>query len=102
MLSSIRIAKKHGKFVAINLLVFPGFTGQDAEVKSLFSFLRRTGADMVQFRNLNIDPLLYRSRCRLPGADTFGVKTLVMRTRRRLRRLKIGYFNLPKERFRDF
>ncbi len=102
VLSSVNIARKYGKFVAVNLLVFPGFTDQKQEVESFFSFLRKTDVDMVQFRNLNIDPVLYRNRCRISSGNTLGVKSLVRLTRRTFRKLKIGYFNLPKERFRDF
>lgn len=102
VVSSIRIAKKHGKFVAVNLLVFPGFTDQTKEVKSFFSFLKRTRVDMVQFRNLNIDPVLYHAQCRIPSGDYLNVKRLVELTRHRFPQLKIGYFNLPKEKFRDF
>ncbi|MBN2482905.1 MAG: radical SAM protein [Candidatus Omnitrophica bacterium] len=101
VIRSIRIAKKYGKFVAVNLLAFPGFTDQDDEAKSLFSFLKATAVDMVQFRNLNIDPAVYFTCCG-PLRNYRGIKKLITQVRRKFPALKIGYFNLPKEIFRTF
>lgn len=53
---SIVKAREKGVNVAINLLVFPGFTDRESEIEALLRFVRETPVDMIQLRNLNIDP----------------------------------------------
>lgn len=54
--NSIRYAKDKGVFVSLNLLAFPGFTDRESEMEALLSLVQRGGVDMIQLRNLNIDP----------------------------------------------
>lgn len=54
--NSIRIAKEHGVYVSLNLLVFPGLTDREEEITALQDFVADTGVDMIQMRNLNADP----------------------------------------------
>ncbi|MGI6488384.1 MAG: radical SAM protein [Syntrophothermaceae bacterium] len=54
--ASIAYACSHGVYVSLNLLTFPGFTDREEEVESLVDFVRRNDIDMVQLRNLNLDP----------------------------------------------
>jgi pyruvate-formate lyase-activating enzyme len=56
---SISAARKRGAFVSLNYLVFPGFTDLEPEVDAVCSLIERTGVQMVQFRNLNIDPEVF-------------------------------------------
>ncbi|MFH1876123.1 MAG: radical SAM protein [Candidatus Omnitrophota bacterium] len=103
VLRSIAIAKKYNKFVSINLFVFPGLTDSAREVRGLCSFIRNHGIDMIQWRNLNIDPDYYRSK--VPKqylARPRGVSALVTYVGRLFPRLKMGYFNLAKEQFSSF
>ena len=51
--------KKRGRFVSINLFVFPGVTDAPKEAAALKDFIHTCGIDMVQWRNLNYDPELY-------------------------------------------
>lgn len=53
---SIKLARRHGVFVSINLLAFPGLTDTEPEVDALCEFIEETGVNMLQIRNLNIDP----------------------------------------------
>ncbi|NHM26841.1 radical SAM protein [Desulfofundulus sp. TPOSR] len=53
---SIVLARQAGVFVSLNLLVLPGLTDREEEIKSLLAFIQETGVQMVQLRNLNIDP----------------------------------------------
>ncbi|MCM8832049.1 MAG: radical SAM protein, partial [Candidatus Omnitrophica bacterium] len=59
VLKSIYIAKKYKKFVSVNLFVFSGFTDTEEEIDSLVKFVKETNIDMLQLRNLNIDPDVY-------------------------------------------
>lgn len=102
ILKSIAIAKRYRKFVSVNLLVFPGFTDREDEVKSLLAFIRNTGIDMIQFRNLNIDPFYYIKKLNLKPTLSLGMRRLIREIKRTFPYLKLGYFNLPKEKFSSF
>ncbi|HEX3032650.1 MAG TPA: radical SAM protein [Bacillota bacterium] len=58
VVESIRIAKAHGVYVSLNLLTLPGLTDREGEVEKLLTLVRETGVDLIQLRNLNIDPRL--------------------------------------------
>ncbi|HWP98376.1 MAG TPA: radical SAM protein [Syntrophomonadaceae bacterium] len=56
VLNSICYARDKGVFVSLNLLVFPGFTDRESEMEALLSLIQKGGVNMIQLRNLNIDP----------------------------------------------
>ena len=58
---SIAAARNRGAFVSLNYLAFPGFTDLEPEIDAVCSLIERTGVQMVQFRNLNIDPEVFCS-----------------------------------------
>ncbi len=99
VVESIRRAKDHGRFVAVNYLNCPGFTDSVREKEALFEFIRKTGTNMIQWRNLNFDP---RSYCRImedaePGGGPTGMATLIQDLSKEFPRLIHGYFNPSKE-----
>jgi hypothetical protein len=47
---------QRGLFTSVNLLTFPGITDDVSEVEALVELLTSTGTELVQLRNLNIDP----------------------------------------------
>lgn len=53
---SIRYALDHGVYVSLNLLYFPGFNDREEEVAAWQEFLKELPVQMIQMRNLNIDP----------------------------------------------
>lgn len=53
---SIKYAKGKGVRVSLNLLVYPGFTDTEKQIEALLSFARQQQVDMIQMRNLNMDP----------------------------------------------
>lgn len=95
VLKSIDIAKKYKKFVSVNLFVFPGFSDTNSQIKSLVKFVRNTGIDMIQWRNLNIDPEQYRKIIYGQGLKPQGVLHLLAVIKKEFPKLKTGYFNLP-------
>ena len=99
VVASIAVAKKHNKFVSINLLVFPGFTDQRQEVKRLCAFIKNMGIDMILMRNLTIDTHYYSNQLRLKAASSLGMIALIKELRTQFPSLKLGYFNIPKEKF---
>lgn len=99
LVASIRAAKNGGGFVSLNYLSMPGFTDSEDEAAALERFIADHGVDMIQWRNLNYDPLQYFRDLGLAGADLrpIGMEELMRRLSRRFPRLRMGYFNPKKE-----
>jgi pyruvate-formate lyase-activating enzyme len=102
VIASIRIAKKYNKFVSLNLLILPGVSDTAGEIKALFTFIKETGIDMIQWRNLNIDPEYYLTNISPDVRAPRGIVYLIKTVAQRFPHLKMGYFNLPKEKFKSF
>jgi len=101
VMKSIFLAKDHGKHVALNYLNLPGFTDTAEETESLFALLRQDVIDMIQWRNLNFDPMHYWRLMQkiAPGGKPLGMKHVLQTVRRCFPKVKNGYFNPPKELF---
>jgi pyruvate-formate lyase-activating enzyme len=99
ILESIRIAKAHGVYTTINYLVFPGVTDREEELEALLGLIRETGLDMIQMRNLCIDPELYLATVPPARGRCLGIRAVLRAVRREFPRVEIGYFNRPKELF---
>ena len=56
---SLHYALDHGVYVSLNLLHFPGFTDRAEELAAWQEFFRALPVQMIQMRNLNIDPTLF-------------------------------------------
>ncbi|MGD8645095.1 MAG: radical SAM protein [Desulfobacterales bacterium] len=101
VLKSIDTTLAHDKFVAINYLNCPGFSDTPEEVDALVRFLERHPIDMIQWRNLNFDPIRYWKE--MDGIAThgepIGMERLLDKIRKQFPKLKFGYFNPPKEDF---
>jgi pyruvate-formate lyase-activating enzyme len=90
-------ARKKGIYTSINLLVFPGFTDREKEVEGLIGLIRETNFDLVQMRNLNIDPDLYLKT--MGRGDGIGIAQMVDVLKKEFPSLQFGYFNRAKENF---
>lgn len=94
VVESLRLVHEAGRHTAINLLCFPGVTDTEPERDALLQLIDETGLDMIQMRNLNIDPDLY---ARVLPAGTVrrgrGMRWLMAELRRRHPALAFGYFN---------
>jgi len=101
VLESIDMALAFDKFVAINYLNSPGFTDTPREVDALVRFLGKHPIHMIQWRNLNFDPLRYWKEMNAVSrhGKPMGMETVLKRVRRLFPELKFGYFNPPKEAF---
>ncbi len=99
---SIEIAIESKKFVGINYLNSPGFTDSLREVEALTRFLQQYPINMIQWRNLNFDPLRYWNTMNpvIRHDEPIGVQNLIQRIREQFPHLKHGYFNPPKENFK--
>ena len=95
---SVEIAKRAGRFTMINYLVSPGVSDAPEEVEALLEFVGSTGIDMIQLRNLSIDPHYYNREMKVRGKG-IGMYRLLERLKREFPRLQFGYYNRTKERF---
>jgi pyruvate-formate lyase-activating enzyme len=83
-----------GGHASVNLLCFPGVTDTEEELEALSELVEDTGLHMLQLRNLNIDPELYRAA--LPPealGKGRGMRWLRATLARRFPSLRFGYFN---------
>ena len=101
MLQSIETALERKKFVAINYLNCPGFSDTPQEVDALTRFLKTHPIHMIQWRNLNYDPIRYWEKMNavVTHGKPLGMDILINRIRTQFPKLKFGYFNPPKERY---
>jgi pyruvate-formate lyase-activating enzyme len=99
VMQSLRIAKRYGLWVSLNYFVFPGFTDHPQEMGALERFIGEVKVDMIQARNLNIDPDLYVEQMALENlsAESVGVRHWISGMRERFPWIKLGYFNPPRE-----
>lgn len=99
--AAIDAALAHGAHVAINYLNCPGFTDTPEERDALTAFLQSHPVHMIQWRNLNFDPLRYRRimTAAAPQEPPIGMAHLITHVRKTFPHLLHGYFNPPKARF---
>ncbi len=96
VLESMREVRRRGKFLSLNYFVFPGVTDDPAEWAAFRRLLREVRPDLVQWRNLNLDPAWYWETARpFAGGRPLGVATVLARVRREFPRLRFGYYNPP-------
>lgn len=93
VLKSIKEAKDNGLFVSINLLVFPGYTDREKEAESLLKLFSKYNVDMVQMRNLSIDPWWYIRTIPRPGGRAIGIAEFIKLFKKELPKTRIDYFN---------
>jgi pyruvate-formate lyase-activating enzyme len=102
VLNSFAVALDRGKFVSINYLNCPGFTDTPEELGALIKFIEQYPVDMIQWRNLNFDPIRYwkimnRMKCH---SQPIGMESVLNKIRILFPNMKYGYFNPPKEKFK--
>lgn len=94
---SLLIAKEKGIYTSINLLIFPGVSDREKEIERLIQFIQRTEVNLIQMRNLNIDPDLYLKA--MGNGEGIGIRRMIDILKREFPRLQFGYFNRTKEDF---
>lgn len=97
-MDSLILAKEKGLYTSVNLLVFPGFTDRVAEISGLIQFIKKTDIDLIQMRNLNIDPDLYLGA--MGKGEGIGMTRMFEILKNEFPGLQLGYFNRTKENFK--
>ncbi|MFP4347698.1 MAG: radical SAM protein [Desulfococcaceae bacterium] len=101
VLRSIETALNRGVFVSVNYLNCPGFTDTPEEIAAFVDFRKRYPIQMIQWRNLNFDPLEYwrtMDAVAEHGAP-MGMKQALQHIHNRFPDLQYGYFNPPREKW---
>jgi pyruvate-formate lyase-activating enzyme len=98
VINSIRLAKDEGLFTMINYLASPGLTDHPDEVEALLSFIAETGIDMIQLRNLSIDPDFYNHKMGINGKG-IGIYRMLQTVKEAFPRIQFGYFNRTRDNF---
>ncbi len=93
---SIAIMKDAGKFVSLNYFILPGMTDSVAEFESLCRLIEKYSPDLLQLRNLNMDPEWYFRAIGFPTEEKpMGIRKWHTLLQKRFPCLGFGYFNPP-------
>ena len=90
---SLRYALDHDVYVSLNLLHFPGFTDRVEELAAWQEFFRVLPVQMIQMRNLNIDPTLFLRTMPEAESDPVGTKNFMDTLHAEFPQLVIGSFS---------
>jgi pyruvate-formate lyase-activating enzyme len=99
---SVRIAKRKKRFVSLNYLTVPGFSDSRGEFTALKNFIENHHIDMIQWRNLNIDPLSYFRMIKLScePQEMLGIARIIKELPETFPRLMTGYYNPSRRRMK--
>jgi len=101
VMKSIAAALEQGKFVSINYLNSPGFTDTFEESEAFIQFRKEFPINMIQWRNLNFDPVKYWEEMNKAAkhGPPLGMENILKKINRTFPDLIFGYFNPPKEKW---
>lgn len=99
VLESLKIVRRYQRWSSLNYFVFPGLTDQPSEVSALEQVIEQTDINMIQARNLNMDPEWYIDLLKLQhfSLDNMGIRSWLGHLHARCPWIKVGYFNPPRE-----
>jgi molybdenum cofactor biosynthesis enzyme MoaA len=95
VVKSIDIGREKGKFVSVNYLYLPGVNDKQEEAEAFMNFLENHPVNMIQFRNLNIDPDYYFEFMEVPKGWIIGTRKYIDQLRKKFPAVKIGNFSIP-------
>ena len=93
---SIAVMKSAGRHVSLNYFILPGFTDDPDELAAFSALIAEYSPDLIQLRNLNMDPELYLKVVQhAPSQPPVGMLNWIKTLQRRFPKLRFGYFNPP-------
>jgi pyruvate-formate lyase-activating enzyme len=98
VLESIRRARRAGLFTMLNYLVFPGVSDRREEIDALVRLIDAFGIDLIQMRNLSLDPVMYLDGLAMEGRG-IGMLAMLHELKQTFPKLQYGYFNRTRETF---
>lgn len=90
---SIRYALDKGIYVSLNMLYFPGFNDRAQELAGWLEFFRELPVQMIQVRNLNIDPDAFLQIMPEVQGEILGTKTFLTKLHQEFPDMVIGSFS---------
>lgn len=94
---SLRYATDKGVVTSINYLVFPGVSDREEEIEAMVGLAKRTGLQLIQLRNLNIDPESYLGLIPKPKGEMLGMQQMIDIFRAELPGTAIGSYTHTPE-----
>lgn len=91
--ASIRYALDHDVYVSLNLLYFPGYNDRPEELAAWQEFFRELPVQMIQVRNLNLDPDAFLDIMPEAKGKPVGTKTFLRALHKEFPQLVIGSFS---------
>ena len=83
-----------GVYTSLNLLVMPGLNDGREEAAALVEFVKETGVQLVQLRNLNIDPDFLFERVPRQSSELLGIDGLIAALEE-VEGLRVGSYSRP-------
>jgi pyruvate-formate lyase-activating enzyme len=94
VIASIDTMKKAQRFVSLNYFILPGFTDDPDELTALCELIESHRPDLIQLRNLNMDPEWYlRAVDHRPDKQPLGIRHWHATLTKLFPQLRFGYFN---------
>lgn len=90
---SIRYALDHGIYVSLNMLYFPGFNDRPEELSAWENFFRELPVQMIQVRNLNIDPDAFMEIMPEAKGQPVGTRNFLEKLHKEFPEMVIGSFS---------
>ena len=90
---SIRYALDKGIYVSLNMLYFPGFNDRAKELAGWLEFFRELPVQMIQVRNLNIDPDAFLEIMPEDQGEILGTKAFLTKLHQEFPDMVIGSFS---------
>ncbi|MDO8947492.1 MAG: radical SAM protein [Desulfocapsaceae bacterium] len=91
---SIRVMKEADRFVSLNYFIQPGVTDSREEFEALTNLVETYRPDLIQLRNLNMDPEWYLQTLDFHSTESpMGMRTWLLKLQKRFPTLRLGYFN---------
>ena len=91
---SIMVMKGADRFVSLNYFIQPGVTDSREEFEALSHLVETCRPDLIQLRNLNMDPEWYLQTLDFhPTEPPMGMRTWLLKLQKRFPTLRLGYFN---------
>ena len=90
---SIRYALDKNVYVSLNMLSFPGFNDREEELAAWIKFFEELPVQMIQVRNLNIDPDIFLDTMPDQCGKILGTKKFLQTLQSKFKNLQIGSFS---------
>ncbi len=90
---SIKYALDKGVYVSLNMLYFPGFNDREEESEAWIKFFEELTVQMIQVRNLNIDPDAFLKTMPSQHGAILGTRKFLHTLSKKFNNLQIGSFS---------